>query len=82
MKVLILIPKEPWQALLVRLHSEELVGEIKKLIGKRKNRKAVVTALVKGKFEKEVEPCEVPALNADLIISEDSARWDVTKYTP
>jgi len=79
MRILIMLPSNSKQALIVRLHTDELVKEVKRLIGKRKHTQAMVKAIVSGKFEKEVGEDELPGIDADLILSENTACWDLTK---
>lgn len=79
MNVLIVISKEPAQKFLVNLHTEKLKEEVKGLIGGRKHTQAIVTALTKGRFEREVVHEDLKDLQADLILSEYSASWDLKK---
>ena len=79
MNVLIVISKEPTQKLLVNLHTERLKEEVKSLIDDRKHTQAIVTALTKGRFECEVSDEDLKDLQADLILSEYSASWDLKK---
>lgn len=78
MRVLIILTKNPNRNLLVKLHTEELVKEIKELISKRNHSHAITTALTKGRFEKELRHHEISKIDADLILSEENARWDLT----
>jgi hypothetical protein len=78
MKVLLVIARNPYYSLLVRLHTKELIQEIKRLIDRKRHSQAIVKALVKGRFEKKVEDYEMPFLKTDLILSKDSASWDLT----
>lgn len=79
MKVLIVISRSPTQRYLVELHTTRLVREVARLMGQRKNSEAIVTTLAKGRFEREVADCEVSNVRADLILTEENARWDLTK---
>jgi len=79
MDVLIVIQKGSTQKLLVNLHTEKLKQEIKDLISDRKHTQAIVTALTKGRFEREVAHEDLKDLRADLILSEYSASWDLKK---
>ena len=79
MKVLVVIKKSPAQRFLVELHTDKLVKEVATLVGKRRNSQAIVTALSKGKFEQEVSEGELPKIKADLILSEESAHWDLIR---
>jgi len=79
MNVLIVIAKEPPQKLLVNLHTEKLKKEVRGLINDRKHTQAIVAALTKGRFEKEIAHEDLKDLQADLILSEYSASWDLKK---
>lgn len=79
MNVLIVISKEPAQKLLVNLHTEALKKEVRGLVNGRKHTQAIVTALTKGRFEREVVQEDLKNLRADLILSEYSANWDLKK---
>ena len=78
MRLLIDIAANPRQRFLVKLHKEELVKEIKRLINKRRYSQAIVWALFNGKIEGEMAHGEIPEVGTDLIITEESARWDLT----
>ena len=70
----------PKQRFLVKLHKKEFVKEVKRLVNKRRYSQAIVWALFNGEIEEELTREEIPAANADLIITEESARWDLTRY--
>jgi len=78
MKILVIIAKDPVQRFLVELHTEELRLEIRRLISKRKHTQAIVSALSKGRFEREVARNEVSQISVGLILTEYSAAWDLT----
>jgi len=77
MKVLLILKNNPSQGYLVKLHTDKLIDEVKKLIGRRQHSRAIMTALAGGMFEKEVFEHEMPSLEADLILSRTSAHWDL-----
>ena len=79
MKVLIKIKRSSEQLFLVDLADKSLIDEVKKLIGRKKHSKAIVTALSKGRFEREISHDELPAESADLILTEHNACWDIAK---
>ena len=79
MKVLIVIKRSPAQRFLVELHTDKLVKEVSKLVARRMNSQAIVTALSKGRFEKEVFEGDLPGVKADVIITEENVCWDLTK---
>lgn len=79
MKILIVIRRSPAQRFLVELPSTCLISNVKKLLAKNKHSKAMVLALTKGRFEKEVSEEGLINVKADLILTEHNASWDLTK---
>jgi rRNA pseudouridine-1189 N-methylase Emg1 (Nep1/Mra1 family) len=79
MKVLVTVERSPKHRFLVRLHKPGLVKEVKKLVNRKKYACAIVTALSRGIFEKEVLVEDVPYLDVSLILSENSANWDISE---
>lgn len=79
MRVLIVTAKKPRQRFLVKLHTDELINEVKSLINKRKHSQAMVYALSNGKVEKHLTQHEIYHTGAELILTEDAARWDLIK---
>lgn len=79
MRILVLLSSNPGDGFLVRLHTEELVREIKRLIAERDNSKAMVTALTKGKIEREITHDRAQSVDAELILTKNRACWDLTK---
>ena len=79
MNVLIVISKGQSQKILVKLHTEKLKKEVRGLINDRKHTQAIVAALTRGRFEREVEQKDLQSLSADLILSEYNASWDLKK---
>ena len=77
MRVLIVLNNSPAEKYLVHLHNEPLVAEIRGLVNSRKYSQAIAIAFIKGVFERRVLHHEVPVLNAGLILSEESASWDL-----
>ena len=79
MKILVVIRRSPAQRFLVELHTDKLVKEVSKLMARRRHSQAIATALSKGRFEKEVFEGELPGVKADVILTEESVCWDLTK---
>ena len=79
MKILVIVERSPKHRFLVRLPTPSLVKEVKTLVNRKKYTRAMVTALSRGIFEKEISEGDLPGLDAGLILSEDSASWDITK---
>jgi len=79
MRVLIIFPSNPGGSFLVNLHTDKLIREIKGYISKRDNSRAMITAITKGRIEREIAHENTHKVDADLIIREDRACWDLTK---
>lgn len=78
MKVLVVIRRSPAQRFLVELHTDKLIKEVTALIARRRHSKAIVTALSRGKFERQVADNELPNIKADIILTEHNVNWDLT----
>ena len=65
------------QLFLINLPDEIIIDEIKSLVNKGRYSKAVVTTLSKGKFLKEIAEQDLPHIDADLILTENHARFDL-----
>ena len=78
-RILIITPKKPKQMFLVKLHTDELIDEVKNLINKRKHPQAMVYALSKGEVEEYLTQHEIFHTGAELILTEDAARWDLIR---
>jgi hypothetical protein len=79
MKVLIVVRRSPPQRYLVHLHTEKIRREVRDLINCNKHSEAVTAAFTKGIFERLIPDDEVHRLEADLILSESNAWWDLTR---
>lgn len=77
MKVLIVVDGIPCQRYVARLLTKTLIREVKDLIRSRKHSLAVTTVLSRGKIEGRVSTAELPHVDADLILSNRNARWDL-----
>ena len=77
-RILIVIDRKPKKRLLVNLHTDELIEEVKNLINNKKNSQAITSAMKKGRVEREVAHNEC-GVEADLILTKNSARWDLLK---
>lgn len=53
--------------------------EVRQLIASQDYTKAIEMVYREGLLEREVMDHELPALTADLILSDVCARWDLTK---
>jgi hypothetical protein len=79
MKILVIVERSPKHRFLVRLQTPGLVREVKAFVNRKKYTRAIVTALSRGIFEKEVSNEDLLGLDARLILSEYSANWDISK---
>ncbi len=79
MKVLVTIKRSPTQRYLMQLLTKALIREVKNLINSKKHSEAVVVVLTKGKLRREVLKEDLHAIEADLILSEHNASWDIMK---
>lgn len=77
MKVLINIRSGLPQRYLVHLLTKAAIKEVRNLISNERYAQAMVAAFTKGKLERQVSEEELPGVEADLIISEHSASWDL-----
>lgn len=78
MRVLVIIGRIPAKRYLIKLHTEELINEVRELINKSRHSQAITAVLTKGRFEREVLEGDLPTLEADVILSKNTARWDLT----
>jgi len=79
MRIVVVLSHNPKDSFLVKLHTEELVREVKKLLNKRDNSQAMVTAITKGRIEASGDDTNVYSCGARLILTSDSVSWDLTK---
>ena len=79
MKILIKIKRSPEQLFLVGIPDKRLNKEIRTLINKKSLSKAIAEALSRGRFERELTHDELPAVEADLILTEKTTSWNLTK---
>lgn len=79
MKILIVVEHSPKHRFLVDLRTKKLAKEVKSLVDRKRRSQAIVTALSKGRFEREVADNELPLVEADLILSENNVSWSIAK---
>ena len=79
MKVLVTVRKYPAQTYLMQLLTKPLIKEVKNLINNKKHSEAVFMVLTRGKLHKEVLKDDIYSVDADLLLCEDNARWDITR---
>ncbi len=79
MRVLITLQRRRTHRYLVNLFTKSLISEMRDLIGDREYAKAMELVYFGGFFEKEIPEEDLPALKADLMLSDCSANWDVVK---
>ena len=81
MKILIKIHRSPEQLFLVDLKGKNLIRDVAKMIARGRHSQAIVTALSKGKFERQIKHHEIPNEKVDVILSKERASWDLTKVS-
>lgn len=79
MRVLISLKKGPPQKYLIRLVTKYLIKEVRELINDQKHSEAVTTIFTKGVLQREIFKEDAHSVEADLILSEDNARRDISK---
>ncbi|MFH0764567.1 MAG: hypothetical protein V1927_06145 [Candidatus Omnitrophota bacterium] len=79
MKVLVTVKRSPAHSYLIHLFTKNLIREIRKLIDNKNHHRACVFALTRGVVVREVLRDEIHKVHADLILSENNARWDLVK---
>ncbi|MFC1589939.1 hypothetical protein ACFL42_00445 [Candidatus Omnitrophota bacterium] len=78
MKILIKVHRSPEQLFLVDLNGKNLIRDVARMIARGRRSQAIVTALSKGKFERQIKHNEIPAEKVDVVLSEERASWDLT----
>ncbi len=79
MKILIIMDKGPVQRYLVKLCQKTAVKEVRELTNGGKYSEAAAVAFTRGDLEKVLFNNETLALGADLILTKETANWDLTK---
>ena len=79
MRIMIVIPGKLQKLLLVKLETKKLIEEILEHIGHSRHEDAIIAALMKGSFLREVGNSEAPHVEADLILSKTNVMWDLKK---
>jgi len=78
MRVLITPTKSTSHKYLVHLFTKDLIKEVSELINRRRHADAMRLTISQGVFVRHVHRDEVSDVKADLMLSEDNARWDLT----
>lgn len=79
MRILITLQKRRTHRYLVNLCTKPTISELRDLIGDQQYDKALDLVYKEGSLEREIHDGELPALEADLILSDTCANWDVIK---
>ena len=79
MKILITLRKRRTHRYLINLFTKSLITDVIRLIGDRQYAKAMDLVYQEGLLEREILEEDLPALKADLLLSERRASWDITK---
>ena len=79
MRVLITLHRNRTHRYLVNLAAKSLIARVRDLVSDQEYAKAVDYVYEMGLLEKEILEEELPALHADLILSDCRANWDVKR---
>ena len=79
MRILITLRRNRTRRYLINLVTKSLISKVRNLIGDQEYSKAVDLVYSEGILVREVLNEEFPALEADLMLSDNYARWDFTK---
>lgn len=79
MRVLITVQQTPPQRYLVNLLTKSLIEEVKNLIKNKKHSEALFVVFSKGALVREIFDHEMGEIDADLLLCDKNARWDLTK---
>jgi len=79
MTILVMLKRRRTHRYLINLFTKSLISEMRELIRDQEYTKALDLVYKEGLLEKEILEDEMPALKADLILSERFASWDATK---
>lgn len=77
MRVIIMDHSNEGYAYLIKLHTNELINEIKSLVSKSLNEKAMESAITNGRFEGVFYPEAMGHITADMILSRTGVSWDL-----
>lgn len=79
MRVLITVQDNPPQRYLVNLLTKSLIEEVKGLVNSKRHSEALAVAFTKGDIVRKVHEHEISGLDADLLLCNQNARWDLMK---
>ena len=79
MRVIIVDHSDEGFAYLIKLQSGELIEEVRSLVNKSLNEKAIDIAVAQGELEDVFKPDIIKHINADMIISRKKVSWDLIK---
>lgn len=77
MRLVLITSTKNWRGVLVELPNTEIIDEVLALVDRKVYSCAMAYALYNGTFERELKLHEISELEADLILSPTSARWDL-----
>ena len=79
MRVLITLQRNRTHRYLVNLLTKSVISQVRDLISAQDYTKALDMVYYGGLLEGEVAEDQIPAVKADLMLSERSANWDIKK---
>lgn len=77
MRVLIILNNSPAERYLIHLHRKTLIREVQNLINASRYSKAISTVFSKGVLVRVVCDDEVHSTEAALILTKNTASWDL-----
>ena len=79
MKILITLQRRRTHRYLISLLTKSLISQLKALIAEQEYAKAMDLVYHGGLLEREIPEEELPSLQADLLLSDRCANWDIVK---
>ncbi len=79
MKILVTLRKRKTRRYLINLFTKSLIREVRHLIAMQDYSKAIDLVYREGLLEREILEDELHMHDADLMLSDTYARWDLTK---
>ena len=79
MKVLITLERQRTHRYMINLLTKSVISQVRDLISTQDYTKALDLVYYGGLLEREIAEEDMPAVKADLMLSERSANWDIKR---
>ena len=79
MRILVTLQRRRIHRYLINLFTKALIKEVRELIKNKENAKALKVVFKEGLLVREVLEDELCGVDADLMLSDTYARWDLTE---